>query len=597
MSDYTCLKTLEGHSASVLSVKFVAFNLPPQNQNQNNGNGKDKALMDTNNQEEGEMEQTGGGSNSNSRGRNAPTYNSMQVISGSADGLVRLWDVRSGECVRTFDKHTDKIWALAFPSDGGYTKDTKEEQELEQGEDKDDDSDDEEDSKSKKALSEAMVVDEVDVVEEEEACEYGIKEAFFVTGGSDSRLLVWKDGTELEESGRLGVLEERLMQEQQMDADVRAGRYGRALDAALKLGHSRKVLGILTSVLEAPASTSTAPAPDQKAMGSAFGQKGGEATNVAHRLDEYVRGWSDTQLEQVSEHLLDWNSNARYAFTSQALLLSLLCTRGADGCSKVKGLNDQVSAFLAYSERHYARVDKLHQASFLLDYLSSQMALLPAEAEMEKDIQKSTSGTNGTGVVDPRERMAQLTGWRSKSGVMASTITTTNGVNSSTSEQQQPLLQIFGHASSGNQIGVGGAALSSDSESDSSDEEEEIREVREVEAAVVSEVENSKTKTKTPKKTPFKNNKTTPGKINSTPGNVTPATGKKDFAGKGTPGGGKGASAKKGTPSNNNGNNTNNGLSSTNNATPKSSGKGNKSRGGTPNDRPGSAKRKKIAEA
>lgn len=36
----------------------------------------------------------------------------LQVISAGADGLVKLWSVRTGECVSTFDEHAGKIWGM-----------------------------------------------------------------------------------------------------------------------------------------------------------------------------------------------------------------------------------------------------------------------------------------------------------------------------------------------------------------------------------------------------------------------------------------------------------------------------------------------------
>lgn len=34
-------------------------------------------------------------------------------MSAGADGLVKLWGVRSSECTATFDEHEGKVWALA----------------------------------------------------------------------------------------------------------------------------------------------------------------------------------------------------------------------------------------------------------------------------------------------------------------------------------------------------------------------------------------------------------------------------------------------------------------------------------------------------
>lgn len=35
-----------------------------------------------------------------------------QLVSGGADGLLKLWTLRSDECEATLDAHTDKVWAL-----------------------------------------------------------------------------------------------------------------------------------------------------------------------------------------------------------------------------------------------------------------------------------------------------------------------------------------------------------------------------------------------------------------------------------------------------------------------------------------------------
>ncbi len=32
---------------------------------------------------------------------------------------MKLWTVKSNECVATLDEHTEKIWSLAVSSDGG----------------------------------------------------------------------------------------------------------------------------------------------------------------------------------------------------------------------------------------------------------------------------------------------------------------------------------------------------------------------------------------------------------------------------------------------------------------------------------------------
>jgi WD40 repeat protein len=42
------------------------------------------------------------------------------VLTGSWDGIARLWDTQTGEQLRRFVGHTDTIWSVAFSHDGKY---------------------------------------------------------------------------------------------------------------------------------------------------------------------------------------------------------------------------------------------------------------------------------------------------------------------------------------------------------------------------------------------------------------------------------------------------------------------------------------------
>ncbi|KAH9901892.1 WD40-repeat-containing domain protein, partial [Xylariomycetidae sp. FL2044] len=72
LTDYTCLRTFEGHSNSVLKV--VWLNIPP-----NEERGKKPVLF----------------------------------ASAGGDGLVKVWDVNLSETECTLDNHEDRVWALA----------------------------------------------------------------------------------------------------------------------------------------------------------------------------------------------------------------------------------------------------------------------------------------------------------------------------------------------------------------------------------------------------------------------------------------------------------------------------------------------------
>ena len=74
LADYTCLRTFEGHTNSVLKVLW----LPAE------------AL--------------------DARGRSDQGLN---VASAGGDGLVKIWSLASGECATTLDNHSDRVWTLA----------------------------------------------------------------------------------------------------------------------------------------------------------------------------------------------------------------------------------------------------------------------------------------------------------------------------------------------------------------------------------------------------------------------------------------------------------------------------------------------------
>ena len=110
----------------------------------------------------------------------------MQLVSGSSDGLVRLWTIRTGECENTFDVHTDRVWAIATATVSSQVAGTVSGSRGMDGE--------------------------------------GTEEVFF-SGGSDSKLLCWRDATAAEERGRLNEAEQTLLVEQQMQNDLRNKRF------------------------------------------------------------------------------------------------------------------------------------------------------------------------------------------------------------------------------------------------------------------------------------------------------------------------------------------------------------------------------------
>ena len=118
LGDYSCIRTMEGHTNSVLKVVW----LPPPEPAANPDGKEDQPPRSKQNQQ-------------------------SSVASAGSDGLVKIWSVVSGECLATLDNHTDRIWALAFNpttrtlvSGGGdsvvtFWKDTSQETVAKRGQD------------------------------------------------------------------------------------------------------------------------------------------------------------------------------------------------------------------------------------------------------------------------------------------------------------------------------------------------------------------------------------------------------------------------------------------------------------------------------
>ena len=86
LNDYSCIRTFEGHTNSVLKVLWVPS--PPVSSTDNSSTPN-------------------------------PSKRPPLIASAGGDGLVKIWDASSGESATTLDNHTDRIWALtADPATG-----------------------------------------------------------------------------------------------------------------------------------------------------------------------------------------------------------------------------------------------------------------------------------------------------------------------------------------------------------------------------------------------------------------------------------------------------------------------------------------------
>jgi U3 small nucleolar RNA-associated protein 13 len=113
------------------------------------------------------------------------------AASAGGDGLVKVWDVSSGEPECTLDNHTDRVWALAVQPQNNT----------------------------------------------------------LVSGSGDSTITFWRDTTAETAAAASEAAAQLIRQEQQLENQVRTGQYREAITLALQLNHPGRLLNLFTTVI------------------------------------------------------------------------------------------------------------------------------------------------------------------------------------------------------------------------------------------------------------------------------------------------------------------------------------------------------------
>jgi U3 small nucleolar RNA-associated protein 13 len=130
-------------------------------------------------------------------------YFGTHILSAGADGLVKFWNLKTSECLNTVSAHEGKIWALDV-NEGNNTKNENEEEK----------------STSKKTIQ-------------------------FVTGGTDSKVILWTDVTAEKETETLNKEEDTMLKKEKLRHLNDDKEYYEAMKLALELNHRNDFINIL----------------------------------------------------------------------------------------------------------------------------------------------------------------------------------------------------------------------------------------------------------------------------------------------------------------------------------------------------------------
>ncbi|EIW72892.1 hypothetical protein TREMEDRAFT_42066 [Tremella mesenterica DSM 1558] len=269
----------------------------------------------------------------------------MQLITSSSDGLVKLWNIRDEECVKTLDNHEDKVWALAISQD----------------------------------------------------------ERTIVSAGADSVATFWEDATEMEQEEANAALVKSVQIEQDYTNYLSIKDYRRAILLALAMSQPGRLYNLFSSVISSSSSsslsttstsTSLNPSISLDPSNSSNSNKPTESLTGSKEIDMVIQTLSLPDLSQLLLYVSDWNTHSRTSTVSQIILYAILQLRtpeeiiqsfnrntrngmlsdgGKKDMKKEINMRDLLDGLIPYSERHFSRLDRLVQDTYVLDYILGEM--------------------------------------------------------------------------------------------------------------------------------------------------------------------------------------------------------------------------------
>jgi U3 small nucleolar RNA-associated protein 13 len=190
-----------------------------------------------------------------------------------------------------------------------------------------------------------------------------------VSGGADSVISFWQDVTEIEEEEQQAAEEDAILKQQDLANYMDVKDYRNAILLALSMDQPRRLFLLLSDILADSAS------PESQATSILGDVLANLAPGDVFRLLEYVRDWNaksrDSDVAQTVLHTLMRSQSAATILKAVPSATGLEVEASAK--PSATSIGDLIEALLPYTERHYARADRLEQESAFLDFVLAQM--------------------------------------------------------------------------------------------------------------------------------------------------------------------------------------------------------------------------------
>lgn len=261
------------------------------------------------------------------------------VITASGDKTIKIWAISDGSCLKTFEGHTSSVLKASFLTRGT--------QFVSCGAD---------------GLVKLWTVKTNECIatyDEHEDKIWGLavgkKTEILATGSADAVISLWHDSTEADKEEAFRKEEESILKGQELENAVFDADYTKAIQLAFELRRPHKLFELFGALCR--------------------------KKDAQNQLKRAVTQLSKDEFHLLLEYVREWNTKPKLCHIAQSVLFMIFSVLPPTEIIEIRGISELLEGLIPYSQRHFARIDRLERSTFLLDYTLTAMSVMDPEID------------------------------------------------------------------------------------------------------------------------------------------------------------------------------------------------------------------------
>lgn len=259
------------------------------------------------------------------------------VATASADRTLKLWSLTSGSCLKTFEGHANSVLKVAFIKEGRQLL-----------------------SADSDGLLKVWDIRSGECMNTFEGHSDRIWSMLvmgngenLVTGDASGLIKVWRDVTEQVRNEAISKRDELILVEQQLSNMILRKEYHNAVLLAMQMQQPHRLYSLFGQLIDG--------VPMQEAL---------------QKTMPLISAFSSEQMVLLCGYIRDWNSSLKRAYVAHVVLRALIqlaiVSSKVDIFSHLEA-KEMLRQILAYSEKHYSKVDGLIINSYMIDFILKKL--------------------------------------------------------------------------------------------------------------------------------------------------------------------------------------------------------------------------------